>query len=60
MGQMLYQPVGGKERIEYGARDEELYRRYGCNDSNNSRRYSILNQMEVFFSLYIIFVNNFM
>ena len=54
---MLYQPVGGNQSIKYRAREEELYRRYGSNDS---RRYSIVNQMEVFLSLYIIFVNKFM
>ena len=68
VGQMLYQPVGGKEWIKYGSLDEEVSRRYGRNGSNNSRRSSKLSQMEVLalipffcvFPLYITFVNKFM
>ena len=53
---MLYQPVGGNQYIKYGAREEELYRRYGSNNSNNGRGYSIVKPGSVF-SLNIIFVN---
>ena len=67
VGQMLNQPVGGDLctnlsvvicRSSVG-REEELYGRYGNNDSDNCRRYSSDGSAFRFFILHH-FVNTFM
>ena len=58
VGQMLYQLVGWKKRIECGAQDEEVNRRYGRNPATTAGDLQIcaISKCQSLFLSFVFFI----